>query len=277
MSEPSIELPMLDGPAWAKARDAVHAYARVIGKIRGAVAYRQKHWWHLPLRTFARGLTTGTVHVPWGGLEIRLDLLDGHATMMSSDGRAKRLLLTNLSARALATHFVARLAGWGVIVDVDPDEFDDTTLPADCIEQMRALWRATLWVDTVLNRLRAEQRNETSPVYLWPHHFDLSMLWFSGRKVPGTDPFNEEQADEQMNFGFAFGDTSHPDPYFYITAYPLPDGLSEIELPDFASWRQDDWTGIFAAYDDIRTLNRPSLSVIDLMRSALATGESLME
>ena len=277
MSEPAIELPVLDGPAWSRARDAIHAYARVIGKIRGAAAYRQKMWWHLPLHTFARGLTTGAVHVPWGAFEIRLDLLDGHATLMSSDGRAKRLLLTDLTARALAASFVARLASWGVVLNVDPDEFDDTTLPAESIEQMRNLWKVTLWVDGLLTRFRAEQRNETSPVLLWPHHFDLSMLWFSGRKVPGQDPFDAENADEQMNFGFAFGDTSHPDPYFYITAYPTPPGLKEIELPAFASWRDDGWTGIFAAFDEVRELENPPADVIDLLRSALATGESLME
>ena len=87
------------------------------------------------------------MHVPWGAFEIRLDLLDGHATLRSSDGRAKRLLLTDLTARALAASFVARLASWGVILNVDPDEFDDTALEADCVEQMRNLWKVTLWVD----------------------------------------------------------------------------------------------------------------------------------
>ncbi len=277
MSKDVIGLPLLDGANWSATRDAIHAYTQVIGKIRGAASYRQKLWSHLSLRTHARGLTTGPIHVPWGAFEIRLDLLDGHATLMSSDGRAKRLLLTNLTARSLAVNFVARLASWGIVLDVDPNEFDDTSLPEDCLDEMRNLWKVTLWVDRLLTRFRSEQRNETTPVQLWPHHFDLSMMWFSGRKVPGQDPYDPELSDEQMSFGFAFGDTSHPDPYFYITAYPLPAGFSEIELPKFASWKTNDWTGIFAAYDRVVALERPDAGVIDLLRSALATGESMME
>ena len=32
-----------------------------------------------------------------------------------------------------------------------------------------------------------------------------------------------------MNFGFTFGDENIPQPYFYVTAYPMPDGLPGTE------------------------------------------------
>jgi hypothetical protein len=277
MRTTTIKLPSLDGPAWATARDAVHAHARVVGALRGALTARQRHWSNVSLRTHARGLTTTSIHTAWGAVEIRLDLLDGHATLMSSDGRAKRILLTDLPASKLATYLIARLAGWGVRLDIDPDSFGQATLPEACLPQMRSMFNVLLWVDGLLTRFRAEQRNETSEVQLWPHHFDIAMLWFSGRKVPGEDPSDEAKADEQMNFGFAFGDAPHPDPYFYITAYPLPDGLEEINLPAFAGWQMSGWSGVFAGYDAVRGVNNPFAAVIDLMRSALATGESLME
>ena len=43
------------------------------------------------------------------------------------------------------------------------------------------------------------------PVVLWPHHFGLAVLWFSGHPAPDQDPANAEYADEQMNFGFSTG------------------------------------------------------------------------
>ena len=66
----------------------------------------------------------------------------------------------------------------------------------------------------------------------WPHHFDLAVVWFSGRKVPGQDPNDPEYSNEQMNFGFSTGDSGTPEPYFYATAYPAPDGWMENDLPD---------------------------------------------
>ena len=277
MTTTPIKLPTLDGQAWSAARDAIHAYSKVLGAIRAAITPRERHWSNVSLRTHARGLTTTVMHTPWGAVEIRLDLLDGHATLMSSDGRAKRMLLADLPPSRLATYFIARLAGWGITADIDPESFGDATLPKSCLPQMRSLFNVLLWVDGLLSRFRAEQSNETSVVQLWPHHFDIAMLWFSGRKVLGQDTYDEETADEQMNFGFAFGDSAHPDPYFYITAYPLPDGMADISLPHFATWQQGSWNGIFAAYDAVRGVNNPASAIIDLMRSALATGEGLME
>ena len=49
------------------------------------------------------------------------------------------------------------------------------------------------------------------------------------RKIPGQDPADEESSDKQMNFGFTFGDEGIPEPYFYITAYPLPDAASRTD------------------------------------------------
>ena len=63
-----------------------------------------------------------------------------------------------------------------------------------------------------LATFRAGIREETSPIQVWPHHFDLSMIWLPGDKVPGEDPDDEESADRQMNFGFTYGDDAVPEP-----------------------------------------------------------------
>jgi hypothetical protein len=51
-----------------------------------------------------------------------------------------------------------------------------------------------------------------------------------------------------MNFGFVTGDDSIDDAYFYATAYPQPDGWSDLDLPDGASWRTEGWTGAILPY-----------------------------
>ena len=57
------------------------------------------------------------------------------------------------------------------------------------------------------------------------------MVWLPGTKVAGQSLENEEHADKQMNFGFTLGDDTIHEPYFYVTAYPLPDEFAELPLP----------------------------------------------
>ena len=90
-----------------------------------------------------------------------------------------------------------------------------------------------------LATFRAGIREETSPIQVWPHHFDLSMIWLPGDKVPGEDPDDEESADRQMNFGFTYGDDAVPEPYLYVTAYPRPAWLGERSLPEPAEWHAE--------------------------------------
>ena len=66
-------MPSLEGDQWVEARDAIHAYARVFGKIRSSLSPPQKHFWHGSLRTYARGIATPPIHTKWGAFEMRLD------------------------------------------------------------------------------------------------------------------------------------------------------------------------------------------------------------
>ena len=62
------ELPTLEGEEWVEARDAIQAYARVLGKFRAVLSPAQKHYWHGSLRTYARGIVTPPTHTKWGAL-----------------------------------------------------------------------------------------------------------------------------------------------------------------------------------------------------------------
>ena len=64
-------LPELKVSAWKPTRDALHAYAQVAGSIRAAFSPHEKHWFHVSLRTTARGLTTMPVPARNGTLKYR--------------------------------------------------------------------------------------------------------------------------------------------------------------------------------------------------------------
>ena len=65
--------PALDNSAaFLETRDAMHAYARVLGDCLKARRGKRKHWWHASLRPSLNGLTTGVVRATTD-FEIELD------------------------------------------------------------------------------------------------------------------------------------------------------------------------------------------------------------
>ena len=131
-------------------------------------------------------------------------------------------------------------------------------------------------MDAVFKRFKGTLREETGPVQLFPHHFDLSMNWFSGRLVPGVDPADEESADEQMNFGFVTGDEGIPDSYFYATAYPQPEGLTDQPLPDGAVWQTEGFNGAVMMYETVVAASDPEGLLLQFLQAAQRAGSALM-
>jgi len=137
-------------------------------------------------------------------------------------------------------------------------------------------WQTLSQIDLLLKQFRGELREECSPVQIWPHHFDLSLVWFSGRLVPDVDPADAENADEQMAFGFSTGDEGIPEAYFYITAYPWPQGLTDVKLPDGASWQTEGWKGAVLTYEQLLEKEAPKDALLHFWRTVQAAGAALM-
>ena len=142
--------------------------------------------------------------------------------------------------------------------------------------QSESMGQALRSVATAMETFRAGVREETSAVQLWPHHFDLSMIWLPGEKISGQDPMNEEYSDKQMNFGFAFGDESIPEPYFYVTAYPAPDEMAAIQLPSGSEWKTDGFNGAVLTYRSLLDAGDSSSYLQDFWTRLLAAGQQHM-
>lgn len=252
------QFPALDAGALAPTRDAVHAYAQVLGNWAEGRRRRRKHWWHISLRPSIRGLTTDVIrNAP--DFELELDLvnsrLDVHCELSTSS-----LKLCGQSPRELAGFVERALEMAGVAgCDVPADsEISDEPYPDYSAEMAGKLHQAFAAVAAALEELRAGIREETSPIQVWPHHFDLSMIWLPGTRVMGVDHADEEAADKQMNFGFVPGDTAIPEPYFYVTAYPHPDDLLDVELPPGTLWQTEGFTGAVLKYRDLVAMDDPA-------------------
>lgn len=273
----NTRFPPLPLESWQPTLKSLQTYAQVIGKVRRALAPPHKHWFHVSLRVIANGLTTTAI--PAGGktFEMRLDLTAHRLEIVTSRGEAWQTPLAGQSARQYMESALAALATLGIRPEIDRTLFAGDTPGEYDRAAVERFWQALSQIDAVFKQFRGSLREETGPVQLWPHHADLAMLWFSGRLVPGQDPANEEYADEQMNFGFTPGDSSITEPYFYITAYPLPDGLTGTPLPTGAYWHTEGFTGAILPYRVLTQIETPAEHLLNFLRTVQQAGASLMK
>jgi len=273
----SQQLPSLRLTDWNSTRDTLHQYARIIGKIRGWYMPKSKHWWHITLSVSARGLTTTPFPVEGQSLELTLDLAAHQLVIDSSDGWSIALPLAGQSAAGLCCRISATLAAMGI--ELEPDllaAFDDEDILPYDIKAIGRFRQVINWVDASFKTFKGGLREETGPVQIFPHHMDVSMNWFSGRLVPGVDPADEENADEQMNFGFVTGDGSITDAYFYVTAYRAPVGWTDLALPEGANWHTEGWTGAVLPYATVVASDQPLELLLDYLRALQVHGKQLM-
>lgn len=262
-------LPELAAGEIANTRAAVHAYAGILGALLKNARKRRKHWWHASIRPSLRGLTTGVIFADVN-YEVELDLAHSRLTLKTADRLTISEALTGQPAGELAATLSAALAAVGAGDTLSDQQFDESkSFPAYAAGQAQDMHSALLFVAACLEDFRAGIREETSPIQLWPHHFDLSMVWLPGDKVPDVDPADEESSDKQMNFGFTFGDSNIEDPYFYVTAYPLPDALPELALPGPAKWHSGGFSGAVLRYSALRKLPKPRAALAELWSGLL--------
>jgi hypothetical protein len=265
--------PPLPLSSWRATRDAIQSYAQLMGKIRRELTPPQKHWWHVSLRVAATGLTTTPIPAGRKTFELLLDLVEHRLAISTSHGERRTVPLHGQAAATFFAETSGALAEMGIEAAVDKrlsssevaGEYDETAVAN--------FWQALSQIDVTLKQFRSGFRGESSPVQLWPHHFDLAVVWFSGRLVPDQDPDDPEYADEQMNFGFSTGDEGIVEPYFYATAYPSPDGFTARPLPGAAYWHDSGWTGAVLPYEALTTAAEPHALLLEFLQSAHRAGK----
>jgi len=268
--------PPLPLDSWQPTRDTLVVYARLQGKIRRALTPPQKHWGHASLRAAAAGLTTTPIPVGDQTFELLLDLTAHRLALTTSRGARAHVELAGQSPAAFRDAVLAALAAQGIRPALEGGAFDEAREGVYDATAVSRFWQALSQIDAVLKAFRHGFRGESSPVQFWPHHFDLAVTWFSGRLVPGQEPDDPEYADEQMTFGFSTGDGGVPEPYFYATAYPTPDGFTNAALPEGASWRSEGWTGAVLPYARIAATADGKTRLRDFLHTVHRAGAERM-
>jgi hypothetical protein len=209
-------------------------------------------------------------------LDLKADRLLGHV----AGGGTLSEPLGGRSGRDLAGVIASFLTDQGIDAGLVPEdkkrESHDVTADGYSVDTAETLGTALRSINAAMASFRAPIAEETSPIQIFPHHFDMAMLWLPGEKIPGQDPTNEEMSDKQMNFGFVFGDAGIPEPYFYVTAYPLPDALPGMALPDGTLWQSEGFSGAVLLYRRLLEEKDPEGYLVSLWNGLLSAGRQHM-
>jgi hypothetical protein len=242
----------------------------LVSPVHQALITPRSNFLHLPLEVRPWGVESQVL--PMGG-RIGVDFRSRAMTLTRPGGEERRFelaehsqaslfralleelkadelaeVLRDLPEGSLVEGFVARLhaegrAGASLTVEAvtgDRPLVVDPRTGSDYAEVLHGVF-------TGLARFRARLEGHWTPLILWPHHFDISTLWFhlSNPEMDDHGP--------HLNFGFSpFTPGQYPEPYLFVYAYPYPEPFDPPPLPAPAFWHDEGWRGVVVRYEDLR-------------------------
>jgi hypothetical protein len=243
-------------PEWTDTRVGLHQAAQVIGAVRATVAAPERNWTHLGLRVIPDGLTTGAL--PGLG---ELVLNFAYLTILYKPVEADPVgfSLVQHTQTSLMDAVVRALVNRGHQHDYKRDKVTGSAV-FQIDPRIAGMYAQALYtISEAFTHFRESLPGQKSPAIVWPHGFDLSFLWFA------TEEASEEKS--HMAFGFSPYSAGLERPYFYSYPYPLPDGLTDLELPPKTRWHTTGWTGTIMEYDDLVGKENPGAIIGQTFRA----------
>lgn len=151
-------------------------------------------------------------------------------------------------------------------------------LPADVVEVTRfksiglepGLQALARWYDLANHQLlnfAARHKDITpgpSPVYCWPHHFDIAT--YVSLDAAGSD------TQRGIGAGMSPGDGNYGEPYVYINPWPHPDAGSLPQPPAPGHWHTEGFVGAIATASELTTLEDIDAGLATFIESAFTVG-----
>lgn len=212
-----MTLPELNN--WSATRDSLHQAALVLGATRKLLVERQPNFQHLSLGIVPNGLSTGETSVG----EITLNFVEQSVTLDAKQGKDYKLILKGLSPALLRDTLVNALAETGQVIAPPREGLSQTPFEIHASQASDyAQVQYTLY--TGIRKFWETLPNFKTPPVLWPHHFDISFLWF-------VDDGKDEHTDAHMNFGFSPYTEGIDEPYLYAYGWSQATGYIDIPTP----------------------------------------------
>ncbi len=247
------KLPGLNYQKFKSTKETIQLYAQLLSSIKGQFTPHQKNWEEFSLKIYAKGFTTTPIPVETQNgieaLDLNLNFVE-HKLKIFYNGKRESVDLVQPNVKSFTEKLLSKLGLFNIKPDVDEKFLSEEPLSYN-IDEVEKIWNAIRQIYFVLLEFKGKQLLETSNINFWAHHFDLAMLMFTGRLLPGQDPENWDYSREQINSGFSLGDEGITEPYFYITAYPFPKDAAKETLPEYMFWQTEGWNGAVMKYVEL--------------------------
>lgn len=240
-------------------RDYLQGAAHVLGSLQRAFLPKDPHDWQYGLEVTMRGLSTQPFSIGSKELRASLDLVKHKFRLEGSVWP-----LEEYASPELLNNVRVWLAGHGLDVRLPEPPFPKGVPVFDRVQAdsyAAALW----WLDEQFRHFKTRfSEGLASPILLYPHHFDLSLVWF---------PLGD---DKQLALGFSTGDETIAEPYIYLTAYPDPVGFTDIKLSGGAYWQSKGFNGAILPYAALQASKDPEKLLRDFVLPTCAAGQKLL-
>ncbi|MBD2069055.1 hypothetical protein H6F93_16285 [Leptolyngbya sp. FACHB-671] len=173
-------------------------------------------------------------------VSLTLILIDQHNDAIASLPLHGKTMLEGLNWLQQQVYKLGADASKIVFLDYPPNDFPDHPLArgasfdASQTLALRELTNYYITTDWLLQAIVTTNEN-ASAIHIWPHHLDIAMLI----TLPGT----KNGHPLTVGVGLSPGDTSYPEPYWYVSPYPYPDTTNFPTLDGQAFWHTQYWVG----------------------------------
>lgn len=271
-------IPMSFAPLrhWTNTSRFLHQAAELAGPLHKVLLEPRKNYLHLPLHVRPWGLESQPF--PNEGV-VQVDFREAQLRYLDSGGEDHRFFLPDHTQASLQDTLLSALRRDGLAAaldrgagELDKEKFRHTETLATDRQEAGQYADIQYRVFTGLARFRARLEGAMSPLIVWPHHMDLSTLWFHP-----SNP-NMDEGKKHLNFGFApYTEGQYELPYLYAYAYPYPEPFEAPPVPEPALWHQEGWRGVVVRYEDLIGVADPEAVVESLSQEVFAALAPLLE
>jgi hypothetical protein len=265
---PQLVLSPLVLNEWKETRDTLHKYCRMVGAIREVLSQPLPHSLHTNLLINSKGFTTSSlpknISSPDQTFEVIIDLNHKRLSIESNYREPLFIALTGQSLNALCDETSSLLVDIGVTPPLEKPSILEGMRGCFDTESLTNYWKTVTAINQIMNKIKTELREETSPVQLRPDDLALILTWFGKATKNRAVSFGQ-----QVEFGFSTGDSRIPEAYFYITTYPEAKELNNVPLLEKAYFNKEGFYGMILPYGEVVAGDIPKQMLLHFFKSVL--------
>lgn len=220
-------------PDFSETKQYLQEIAKVIGKFQQAFLVPDKNYCHVGLEVRRNGFQSQEFSIDGKPCRIYVDLKNG---IISSSIESWNMgWVSPFQLQTDLERWLHTIDQGKEIVRVNDLHKTPRINQTSALEILNLLSNA----QKILGSLKLHvPSGSSSPLLLYPHHFDLAFSWYP-------------QESQQYTIGMSLGDEHIRQPYYYVTAYPETMAFASRAPQPPAIWHKQGFTGVVVRVADV--------------------------